>query len=337
MATCNRNSVPSLPSQASAPPVVKTEQVPSAPAASITSSAPQGTTQAQQAPFNTDPPPPHQSSQIRPQQQPSQPLATQVPAQGCQTSMFQVRQVPQVVQRKIVQPVPTAPESQPPVTVLPPPAPVAGVGNKRPASIAFAQPQPQPATATATATAPQRPLQNIHTTSVPTPQPYFSGNTNYSSTGSENSDEPIQQPSQQHLQQHPASLNNVATNGLDHNPAATGAGGKPPKLAPLNRSNKNLSEKKIRRLEKNRLSARNCRRKKKEYTQNLQSEILLLEGENLRLRLQLQIGQEAEQSSIKEQERVTEGIDESKCFIAFLHDIENYFQQWYIILNIIYT
>jgi hypothetical protein len=83
-------------------------------------------------------------------------------------------------------------------------------------------------------------------------------------------------------------------------------------LTPITRNGKNLTEKKIRRLEKNRLSARNCRRKKKEYTQNLQREIMMLEGENLRLRLQLQIGQEAEQSTIKEHEKVTEGIDECK-------------------------
>jgi len=83
----------------------------------------------------------------------------------------------------------------------------------------------------------------------------------------------------------------------------------PANLTPLNREGKNLSDKKIRRLEKNRLSARNCRRKKKEYTQNLQREINILEGENLRLRLQLQIGQEAERSSLQEQERVTEGLE----------------------------
>ena len=290
MATCNRNILPT--SQESTPPVVKVEQVPST--ASIAPAAP--ATQAQQGPFNTNPP--HQS-QLRPQQ-PSQPLATQVPAQAHQTNtMFQVRQVPPVVQRQQVQPAPTATESQPPPVA--PPAPVAGVGNKRPASIAFAQPAP----------APQRPPQHIPSTSVPTPQAYFSGNANYSSAGSENSDEPIRQPSQLELQQHPSSLNNVATNG------ATNPNGKP-QLAPLNRSNKNLSEKKIRRLEKNRLSARNCRRKKKEHTQNLQREIMLLEGENLRLRLQLQIGQEAEQSSVKEQERVTEGIDESKCLSHFV-------------------
>jgi hypothetical protein len=80
-------------------------------------------------------------------------------------------------------------------------------------------------------------------------------------------------------------------------------------LAPLKREGKNLTEKKIRRLEKNRLSARNCRRKKKEYTQNLQHEINVLEGENLKLRLQLQIGQEAEQSVLEEQMRVTEELD----------------------------
>lgn len=87
-------------------------------------------------------------------------------------------------------------------------------------------------------------------------------------------------------------------------------------LTPINRNGKNLTEKKIRRLEKNRLSARNCRRKKKEYTLNLQREIMMLEGENLRLRLQLQIGQEAEQSAIKEQEKVTEGIDDCKWHVV---------------------
>jgi hypothetical protein len=50
-----------------------------------------------------------------------------------------------------------------------------------------------------------------------------------------------------------------------------------------------LSEKKLRRLEKNRLSARECRRRKREATENMQGQINLLEGENLRLRLQLQV------------------------------------------------
>ena len=52
---------------------------------------------------------------------------------------------------------------------------------------------------------------------------------------------------------------------------------------------KQLSEKKLRRLEKNRLSARECRRRKREATENLASQINMLEGENLRLRLQLQV------------------------------------------------
>ena len=50
-----------------------------------------------------------------------------------------------------------------------------------------------------------------------------------------------------------------------------------------------LSEKKLRRLEKNRLSARECRRRKREATENLETQINVLEGENLRLRLQLQV------------------------------------------------
>jgi len=69
-----------------------------------------------------------------------------------------------------------------------------------------------------------------------------------------------------------------------------------------------LSEKKLRRLEKNRLSARECRRRKREATENMQREINVLEGENLRLRLQLKIGDEAEESSRQEQARVIEDI-----------------------------
>jgi hypothetical protein len=43
-----------------------------------------------------------------------------------------------------------------------------------------------------------------------------------------------------------------------------------------------LSEKRLRRLEKNRLSARECRRRKREATEHLQRQINRLEGENLR-------------------------------------------------------
>ena len=65
-----------------------------------------------------------------------------------------------------------------------------------------------------------------------------------------------------------------------------------PQPQPLNRVGKDgepLSEKKLRRLEKNRLSARECRRRKREATENMQGQINQLEGENLRLRLQLQV------------------------------------------------
>ena len=71
-----------------------------------------------------------------------------------------------------------------------------------------------------------------------------------------------------------------------------------------------LSEKRLRRLEKNRLSARECRRRKKEATEQLQHQINVMEGENLRLRLQLQIGEEAEESRRQEQEKLTSEIDE---------------------------
>lgn len=71
----------------------------------------------------------------------------------------------------------------------------------------------------------------------------------------------------------------------------------------------NLSEKKLRRLEKNRLSARACRRRKREAAQELEREIHMLESENLRLRLQLQIGEEGEEESSKEKEHLTESLD----------------------------
>jgi len=72
----------------------------------------------------------------------------------------------------------------------------------------------------------------------------------------------------------------------DAKPAAVAAGMKRP---PPDDGKPQLSEKKLRRLEKNRLSARECRRRKREATENLEREINVLEGENLRLRLQLQV------------------------------------------------
>jgi len=101
----------------------------------------------------------------------------------------------------------------------------------------------------------------------------------------------------------------TSTNSATNTTAATTGDKTAQNLEPINRDGRNLSDKKIRRLEKNRLSARNCRRKKKEYTQNLQKEINVLEGENLRLRLQLQIGQEAEQSNLEDQQKETEELE----------------------------
>lgn len=70
-------------------------------------------------------------------------------------------------------------------------------------------------------------------------------------------------------------------------------------------------EKKLRRLEKNRLSARECRRRKREATENVEQQIRQLEAENLRLKLQLQIGDEAEEKDLKAQTKlITEDIDQ---------------------------
>lgn len=98
-----------------------------------------------------------------------------------------------------------------------------------------------------------------------------------------------------------------ASSGDDQNIRPARGVGKRPLLT--HKDGKMLSEKKLRRLEKNRLSARECRRRKREATENLQREINVLEGENLRLRLQLQIGDEAEENMKREQAKLTEDID----------------------------
>lgn len=89
----------------------------------------------------------------------------------------------------------------------------------------------------------------------------------------------------------------MSSNGNDVPPQApvSSSDAKPAAAAGMKRppsdhnSQQQLSEKKLRRLEKNRLSARECRRRKREATENLEREINVLEGENLRLRLQLQV------------------------------------------------
>jgi len=88
----------------------------------------------------------------------------------------------------------------------------------------------------------------------------------------------------------------------------TAAGSKRP-LMTHTKDGKVLSEKKLRRLEKNRLSARECRRRKREATEKIEHEINVLEAENLRLRLQMQIGEEAEEKQLREQTKLTEDID----------------------------
>mmetsp|Transcript_11004 Transcript_11004/g.17021 ORF Transcript_11004/g.17021 Transcript_11004/m.17021 type:complete len:474 (-) Transcript_11004:50-1471(-) len=101
----------------------------------------------------------------------------------------------------------------------------------------------------------------------------------------------------------------ASSSGKNTKTATATAGSKRP-LKTTNRDGEQLSEKKLRRLEKNRLSARECRRRKREATENLEREINVLEGENLRLRLQLQIGEEAEENMAQEQEKLTEEIDD---------------------------
>ena len=86
-------------------------------------------------------------------------------------------------------------------------------------------------------------------------------------------------PQQQQQQQHQLPLLASAKRGSDEMQTAQNT-----QAPPLQ-----LSEKKLRRLEKNRLSARECRRRKREATEDMESEIYTLEGENVRLRLQLRV------------------------------------------------
>jgi hypothetical protein len=71
-----------------------------------------------------------------------------------------------------------------------------------------------------------------------------------------------------------------------------------------------LSEKKLRRLEKNRISARDCRRRKREATEQKLRQINILEAENLRLRVQLEIGQEGEKNAMLQQNTIMQELDD---------------------------
>jgi len=69
-------------------------------------------------------------------------------------------------------------------------------------------------------------------------------------------------------------------------------------------------EKKLRRLEKNRESARECRRRKKEHVVELQKQVALLEAENLKLKLQLKVGEESQAQERQEKGRITKKLDD---------------------------
>jgi len=69
-------------------------------------------------------------------------------------------------------------------------------------------------------------------------------------------------------------------------------------------------EKRKRRLERNRIAARECRRRKKEATQQLEHEISMLEAENLKLRVQLKVGEEGDEFKRKEQEQLHEEMEQ---------------------------
>jgi hypothetical protein len=86
-----------------------------------------------------------------------------------------------------------------------------------------------------------------------------------------------------------SSLRRASSDDNNDNPAGPGMAGTKRPVSRVGKDGEPLSEKKLRRLEKNRLSARECRRRKKEATEVMERQINLLEGENLRLRLQLQV------------------------------------------------
>ncbi|RYG62254.1 hypothetical protein EON64_18055, partial [archaeon] len=82
-----------------------------------------------------------------------------------------------------------------------------------------------------------------------------------------------------------------------------------------------LAEKKKRRLERNRASARQCRKRKKEKKLLLRQQLAHLEADNLQLRLKLQVGEDNKEGSGDDQsvfitnklnEMIKEGATESE-------------------------
>lgn len=70
-----------------------------------------------------------------------------------------------------------------------------------------------------------------------------------------------------------------------------------------------IDEKKRKRLERNRESARECRKRKKDKATNLKQQITHLEADNLQLRLQLQIGPESIQQEDEKALEITSNIE----------------------------
>ncbi|CBJ27315.1 conserved unknown protein [Ectocarpus siliculosus] len=69
-----------------------------------------------------------------------------------------------------------------------------------------------------------------------------------------------------------------------------------------------MESKRLKRLEKNRESARECRRRKKEHKEKLEAHLASLEEENLNLRLQLRVGDEAEDAENAEILEIKKGL-----------------------------
>jgi hypothetical protein len=71
-----------------------------------------------------------------------------------------------------------------------------------------------------------------------------------------------------------------------------------------------LAEKKKRRLERNRASARECRKRKKEKKLQLRAQLAKLETDNLQLRLKLQIGKESLENTHEKSSVITNKLNE---------------------------
>lgn len=101
-------------------------------------------------------------------------------------------------------------------------------------------------------------------------------------------------------------------NNINHTTANNSLKRKAPSTSTTNSQHQpqTLDEKKLRRLEKNRLSARECRRRKREATEQRLRDIAVLEKQNLQLRLQLRVGAEADQLLNTEQQQTTATIQE---------------------------